>query len=451
MAGIGTFLKADKQNIKQVVGGILGGEEVDELDFVKSYDKFTNMDKHAKRFRDLFVLLTRTRTFDKFPHQRILTENYINILEDSIRESFGSYDKDMRRVKQLMEMHPLITKEQKEEVRHFLKYYNKSKKATIVHTIINTCGNLVPYKLYLKEKDSLSDKFLTKSSMLTFEPVVDLELNFKLIYISDLIDSKEKEFVLLTLHKLYVISVDMYEEYSKVDIDTEQFVRAVRTTVEKLKKQIPRCDEAFKKILDSTELLRDNYSDYYKDFVGSQNSMIIAENFIQDVAGTVDRSPKLALQFRRIIQHLRDMTNKLVAHDPRYKDTFSSLLDHADNSYSEIKKTMEAEGEVMEDDEEEEEEDDGLKEVFDSMADNIIAEDKRKKEAGEGNDISVPNMSSLLDQMGKLSAKIKEDEPADEAVVKEDEPVDERSWMMRSSRKTNPWMRRLRQGRRTRG
>ena len=152
--------------------------------------------------------------------------------------------------------------------------------------------------------------------------------------------------------------MDLYKSYSKVDIDTENFVKDVRITVEKLKKQIPRCNEAFQKILDSTDLLKDNYEDYYKDYVGSQNSMIIAENFIQDVAGTVDKSPRLALQFRKIIQHLRNMTNRLIAQDPKYKDTFGTLLDQADNSFNEIKKNMKEEGVDLEAEAEAEGEDD---------------------------------------------------------------------------------------------
>lgn len=357
------LFKVDKNEVKKVVGGILGGEEYRELCLLRSYNKFINMEKNAKRFRDVFTLLTRTRTFEKFPIERDIIINYIKLLGEDIAQY---YEKVPDGVKLLVDMHPIIPKNKEKEKFTFLEYYAKSKKASIVHTIINTCGNLVPYKLYLKDKTNLQDKFLTKSSMLTFEPIVDLNVNFKLIYISDLLDETEKNFILLTLHKIYTISVDMYEEFSKVDIDTEQFVKAVSVTVEKLRKQIPRCDEAFKKILDSTELLKSNYDGYYKDYVGSQNSMIIAENFIQDVAGTVDKSPKLALQFRKIIQHLRDMTTKLTAKNPQYKDTFSSLLDQADSSYNEIKKSLAEEGQEVSDDDEEGD-DGGIGEALEEM------------------------------------------------------------------------------------
>ena len=395
------FMKVDKKDVKGVIGGILGGEEERELCLVRSYNKFVNLKNNAERYRGVFELLSRIRTFDKYPKEKSLLINYIDIINKDLDEYFNKAPL----VQHLIEMHPLIPKDKQEESLEFLRYYNKAKKAPIIHTIINTCGNLVPYKTYLTDKDNLDDKFMTKTSMLTFEPVVDLDINFKLIYISDLLDKNEKKLILLSLHKIYTISVDMYDEFSKVDIDTDQFVRAVYMTVDKLKKQIPRCEEAFQKILDSTDLLRNNYGDYYKDYVGSQNSMIIAENFIQDVAGTVDRSPKLALQFRKIIQHLRDMTNKLIAKDPRYKDTFGSLLDHADNSYAEIKKGLEEEGEVMEE-EEDDEEDDGIKKAFEQMTDTLINNSTTKSDPTDEEKVSTQEESDKLfnaiNQMTKM-------------------------------------------------
>ena len=367
-----SYLKVDKNEIKKMVGGILGGEESSELCIKRSHAKFLNIDNCAKRFRDIFVLLARTRVFNKFQTERDIIINYIDLLNRDLEQYFQSVEPG---VQQLIDIHPLVPKELEKTKATFLEYYIKSKKAPIIHTIINTCGNLVPYKLSLKTKNELKDKFLTKSSMLTFEPVVDLKVNFKLIYISDLLDKTEKDFILFTLHKIYTISVDMYEEFSKIDIDTDQFVKAVTMTVEKLRKQIPRCDEAFKKILDSTELLKENYDGYYKDYVGSQNSMIIAENFIQDVAGTVNKSPKLAFQFRKIIQHLRDVTNKLTAQNPQYKDTFSSLLDQADNSYDEIKKSIAADDEDADDEEEDDDDDgDGIKEAIEEMTKTLLEE-----------------------------------------------------------------------------
>ena len=348
-----SILKVNRDEVKKVVGSILGGEEEKELDLKKSYDKFNLMNDQITRYIKIMNMLYNSTIFAKFPNEKAILESYINTLQ----ENHNEYFKNPPKADDLYSMHPLIPKTEESRVMDFLRYYNKAKKSKLVHSIMNTLGKLVDYKASIGDIDKLSDTFLAKTSMLTFEPIEDLPINFKLIYISLSITEDEKKLLLLSIHKIYSISMDLYNAYGKVDIDTENFVRAVRITVEKLKKQIPRCDEAFKKILDSTDLLKDNYEDYYKDYVGSQNSMIIAENFIQDVAGTVDRSPRLALQFRKIIQHLRNMTNRLIAQDPKYKETFGTLLDQADNSFNEIKKSMKDEGVDLDKEAEVEEED----------------------------------------------------------------------------------------------
>lgn len=293
-----------------------------------------------ERYLKVMNMLYKSTIFGKFPKERETLGSYI----ETVTKRFDEMFLQAPPLGQLLDMHPIIPKAQEEQMLTFLRYYNKAKKCDIVHSIMNSLGKLVDYKSSISDIANLSDGFLTKSSMLTFEPIEDLPINLKIVYISTLLTDNEKKLLLLSFHKIYTIAMDLYNAYSKVDIDTENFVTAVRITVEKLRKQIPRCDDAFKKILDSTNLLKDNYEDYYKDYVGSQNSMIIAENFIQDVAGTVDRSPRLALQFRKIIQHLRNMTNRLIAQDPKYKETFGSLLDQADSSYQEIKKSMADEG-----------------------------------------------------------------------------------------------------------
>lgn len=92
--------------------------------------------------------------------------------------------------------------------------------------------------------------------------------------------------------------------------------------------------------------------------------MVIAENFIQDVAGTIDKSPKLAFQFRKIITHLRKLTNRLTGTDPKYKQTFDTLLNHADRSYKEVEASLIKEGEKIESESEDDE--NGVRELEDT-------------------------------------------------------------------------------------
>jgi hypothetical protein len=331
------MLKVNKKDMKKVVGSILGGEDESELDLNLSHSKFVNIKKHCTRFRDTLHMLAGAKTMELLPVEREILVQYVATLDENIMEVFGSIPD----ISHIIDIYPILTKEQQVTVLTFLKSYNIVKKSTLVNTILATCNNLVKHKMQLSDKATLSDKFLVKSSLMTFNPVVDLNINFKMLYLNDRIGDMGRTFVLLVLHKLYEVSYHLYEEYGKVDVNTENFVTAVAVTIGDLRKKIPRCGGAFDKILESTSLLKDNYGDYYKSYVSSNNSMMIAENFIHDVArGVNDSSPKLAMQFKRIIKYLKDMTARISASDPKYKEAFGALLDHADSSYTDIKKSL---------------------------------------------------------------------------------------------------------------
>ena len=348
-----SLLKLDKEEVKKVVGSILGGEEEKELDLLKSHEKFKGMYKQARRYCILFELTSTHDCLQAHAKEIELIKSYTELIRTEIENSFEKYD--INKLQPCLDVYPILSKELKEEASSFLKYFNAMKQSSLVHTIITTGNNMIDYKTYLEDPDKIDDSFIIRSSMLTWEPVQDLPVNFKLLYTSVNEDDRSKKFFLSLFHKLYDITTTMYKERGKVDIDTSAFVRAVHTTVDRLKKEIPRCEDAFKKILDSTSILETNYEEYYKDYVGCNNSMVIAENFIQDVAQTIEKSPKLAFQFRKIIGHLRKLTNRLTATDPKYKQTFDTLLSHADKSYKEVEDALQAEGTAVEEDDNDEE------------------------------------------------------------------------------------------------
>lgn len=334
------MMKVNKSELKKIVGSILGGEEESELDLVNSYSKFNNMKDYCIKYHKLFDMLAKSPATSNHTHEQELMQSYADLLATELESSFnGISSDDMSSIGQYVEMFPLIPKEAGPTIQRFLKYYSDMKKSSLINTIIVTCSQLVSYKRSLENVDALTDTFMTKSSMTIFEPVQDLKVNFKSIYISSLLSDSDKRFILLALHKIYTISKGLYDEYCKADINTKAFVQAVHITVDELRKKIPRCEGAFDKILQSTELLEGNYDAYYKDYISSNgNSSIIAENFIHDVAKTVDRSPDLARQFKMIITHLKKMTEGVKNIAPKQKDTFAALFNQAEASYEDIAK-----------------------------------------------------------------------------------------------------------------
>jgi len=134
-----------------------------------------------------------------------------------------------------------------------------------------------------------------------------------------------KKYVLMFLHMMYNRTYEIYKIITSPDVDVDKFVEIVAKSIDEIKTKIPRCNEAFDKIKNATHLLKDNFGDYYKDFVESENPTIIMENFISDVAQSAEGSPQLIMQFKRIISFYRKNAEQHMQSNPQLKQVFSMV------------------------------------------------------------------------------------------------------------------------------
>lgn len=223
--------------------------------------------------------------------------------------------------------------------------YRGVKDSSIVSTIIDTCQNLVPHKPSLAKADKLKARFLTQAG-LSFAPLSDLPaVNFKELYQQTLYPAgdnaeakaeaaRQQQIILVTLHKMYTISHDVYDAVSAPDIDVNEFVDIVLGSLGDIEKQIPRCGEAIAKIRESVHLLKGNFGGYYKDYVASNNPTIIMENFVLDVSKSTSANARVTAQFRKIIAHYRKQA-RLQANDPRMK----SIFEQVDKNFQELERS----------------------------------------------------------------------------------------------------------------
>ncbi len=331
-------------DIKKLVGSILSSENGEDLHFPKSLDKFKAMASHVRRFSKVLRMFEASSVMEKMAEYREPLSSFLDLFE---REATSVFDappfSDMQEMETLVQKHPILSKEEDGKVKAFLAHYHGLKTSSVINTLLNTCSNLIPYRVHLSDGQKLDDRFLTRSSGSELSPVPDLNLNFKLLYYqADRLNEGERKLVLLVLHKLYTISHDLYEEYGKNDVDTAKFVEAVEYTIDELKKKIPGCADAFKQILSSTEMLRDNYGEYYKDYVSTKNPMIIAENFVIDVSQQVDASPRVAFQFKKILRELRKLINS-TGMGGQYKEMMNAMAKDVNKNFDALK-ALEAEG-----------------------------------------------------------------------------------------------------------
>lgn len=150
--------------------------------------------------------------------------------------------------------------------------------------------------------------------------------DFKQIFLSPKINADLKKYILLFLHIVYKEVIAVVNIITSPDIDIEKFAVILIERLEDFKKQIPRCDLAFKKISESVDLLKNNFGQYYKDFIVSRdNPSIMIEHFIMDVSNNCGSNIKLIAQFREIMRFIGKNMNQNKVNDPRMKKMFDLL------------------------------------------------------------------------------------------------------------------------------
>jgi hypothetical protein len=331
------------KDVLEMFQGVLGTSEGSATLSI-THPKYVRIQKHISRFIDLLAALLASRLMTFFPGPHSHLEAYLAALRGQFAESFSAPDFAAWSTAG----EPDYARIPPEVVAQFGAVFAAAKKCNVVNTVIVTCKNLVPHKKALADRANLKDKFLSRDAGVSFAPLPDLSrVNFKQMYVDDRLDPGDREFILVVLHKMYVISHDVYEAVSAPDIDVDEFVEVIMSSIGEVKKQIPRCDGAFQKIIESVDLLKGNFSGYYKDYVASSNPTIIMENFVIDVSKNTQASPTVTAQFRRIISHYRKLASQQ-ATNPKLQSLFAQV----DANFAELeKKSREAESESESEDE----------------------------------------------------------------------------------------------------
>ena len=316
------------EDVLGMFSNIIGGDG--SVNFEIALPKYEKMKLHCDRFIKLLSAFASTRVMSMYEVQQSSLDAYTNKLREEFDAVYTAPDVEPYRTS-LTSMIENVPDDIKQA---FSIAFDNAKKCDLTKTIIVTCQNLIIKKRFLENSESLSDKFLVSSTCMSFAPLPGLSsFNFRTIYINPAMSYEDRSFILMILHKMLSISHDLYEAVSAPDIDVRDFRRIVESSIGDVKKHIPRCDDAFNKILSSVDLLEGNFSEYYRDYISSNNPGIIMENFVIDVSKAPGSSPKLAGQFRKIISHYRKLASQQTQ-DPRLKSLFSKV----DENYQELER-----------------------------------------------------------------------------------------------------------------
>lgn len=176
----------------------------------------------------------------------------------------------------------------------------------------------------LENKENLSLDFIINSDG-DFLTIFNFStLDFKQIMFNELMNEDYKKYISLVLHLTLKKCETVVKEITSPDIDVDKFSVLLVNNIQEIKKHIPRCDDAFKKIEQSVDLLKNNFGEYYKDFISSQNPGIIIEHFVLDVAKSSKAETAVMHQFTTIVKYYRDNMQARVK-DPKVKKMFELI------------------------------------------------------------------------------------------------------------------------------
>lgn len=284
------------------------------------------------------------------------------------------------------------------DVNGWKEYMNKTvdnylavKDCPIVKKLVILCRELKKQKKYIGNREKLSKEFIVTSvdpDVFMLDPIC--RLPFKDIFIGEKIKRMKnaEQYILLLLCMLFEKTFEVYKTITSPDVDVDKFVDIVTTSIDQVKKQIPRCDAAFNKIKNATSMLKDNFDVYYKDFITNQNPTSIMEDFVLDVSRTVSGDIKMVAQFNKIINFYKSKSKAQMQNNPQLKKVFDvvgnqlkALESMNDDSSKKKKKSKDADQE-----EEQEEEQDG-QEVENDTDDQVDeADDKVENDDVEENE-----------------------------------------------------------------
>jgi hypothetical protein len=216
---------------------------------------------------------------------------------------------------------------------NLIPIYQVLKESFVIEEYLKVCKALRAGEDCIKDRTNLSDTFIKRAvgdDLVIFD---FCRINFKHLFshilAENIPDKKElsdaKTYILLTFNMLYITTQDIYSIVSSPDVDIDKLSELIVQAIGAAKKQIPRCDKAFRLIENSVDLLKNGMSGYYKDFVASGNPTVIFENFINDLSGDLHIDTQTMGQFKRIIFHFRKRAENIPQANAKLNGVFSTL------------------------------------------------------------------------------------------------------------------------------
>lgn len=234
--------------------------------------------------------------------------------------------KDHNYNKQADHMHTMRLKWNEElienkNIKDLQEAYKAIKNGATANAMLELYGGMKKYEQFIMDMDGEFIEEFPTVGLYIFRKV---KLDFKDLYIytggDDVIKTQIRSYILQSLQLLCRATKHVYKVITTPDFDIKATSEFLIKALLDVQKHIPRCRKAFAKIRESVSMLEDNFSEYYKDFLGSRgDNTMIMQSFISDIMKDSKSDFETARQFREIIRFLQSKALSSKSNDPRIK------------------------------------------------------------------------------------------------------------------------------------
>jgi len=301
----------------------------DGVDLEYAWPRYQRLHVIAKKLLKLASLLSVSESLvENFPEAVKLIEGWVKLRDADVSIAFGvDYIKPVERIPGL----PQYDHIDAATMKRFKANYDTARNCSIFRAAMKWLEELEQYSVYiladptqLKPGQPKPHSFVN-TLVDSWYPLDPLHIDFRFLIQNS--DESGRNLLMQLLRVGLTTCRELNKELKTPDINVPRFIQVISDAIDKLKKvpELSRCQQAFAKIKKSIHLLENNFGDYYTDFLETQDSTIIMQNFVADVAMNTSADAATTGQFRRIMMYYKKLAGEQGKKDPKINALFNKI------------------------------------------------------------------------------------------------------------------------------
>lgn len=199
--------------------------------------------------------------------------------------------------------------------------YDLMKKHNLLRSMFKSLGDLTDFKEKIKDENISPQNRIHSIVAITGVDWAPFPHKFNIGRATTIVGVGKNTYKWLMgfINQFYVQTINIWKHVREPDIDVDEFVRTIVVSLEQLGKipELSRCKLALRKVRESMDKFKENFSGYYQNFIDTGDSTSMLHEFVVDVSrdnGTAD--PETVRQFNVLMTFTRKQIELRKQNDP---------------------------------------------------------------------------------------------------------------------------------------